>query len=385
MARTKRSARFLSTPHALIAIGAIALFLIAAYFVFFWNVEKFDRAAADVKQAVTKLPPPPPTLDTADYNRRMLALAHINIASTTLDVALATSTASSTVLLRSESASTSVSVKGKLWPKATVYPALGALLPFNRIVAYYGNYYSTGMGILGEYEEGTVLAKLKSTVAAWEAADPSTPVVPAIEYIDVTAQGSAGKDGKYRARMPDTQIDKALDMAQQVNGIVVLDIQVGLSTVQDEVPLIDTYLAKPNVHLALDPEFDMWGGHPPGTVVGTMDASTINWAIQHLSKIVDDNHLPPKILVIHRFTTDMVTNAEDIHPTPEVQVVMQMDGWGSPQRKTNTYVHVVEPEPVQFTGFKLFYKNDLKETPARLMTPQEVLRLTPAPIFIQYQ
>jgi hypothetical protein len=51
----------------------------------------------------------------------------------------------------------------------------------------------------------------------------------------------------------------------------------------------------------------------------------------------------------------------------------------------NTYKQVIQPEPVQFTGFKLFYKADLQAPAHRLMTPAEVLSLTPAPIFIQYQ
>jgi hypothetical protein len=45
----------------------------------------------------------------------------------------------------------------------------------------------------------------------------------------------------------------------------------------------------------------------------------------------------------------------------------------------------VQGEPVQFTGFKLFYKNDLKKEPKRLLTPEELLKLTPKPIYIQYQ
>lgn len=391
MARKSKGSRGnwrMGRAHIALVIGCAVIFGIAAYVVFFWNVASFDRAAAQVGKTLAIDPPPPPKLDKNAYNERVLALAHIPLASTTLSQIIplnASTTATSSLLMATSTASTSVSIKGKLWPTATVYPNYGALLPFNRIVAYYGNFYSKGMGVLGEYPEDVVLAKLKNAVAEWQAADPTTPVVPAIEYIDVTAQGSAGKDGMYRARMPDSQIDKALEMAHQVNGIVVLDIQVGLSSVQQEVPLVDSYLVRPDVHLALDPEFDMPGSIPPGHVIGTMDATTINWAIQHLSKIVDDNHLPPKILVIHRFTEEMVTNYQNIKPTPEVQVVVQMDGWGSWIRKTNTYNRVVAPEPVQFTGFKIFYKNDLKEDPPRLMTPGEVLKLTPAPIFIQYQ
>ena len=185
--------------------------------------------------------------------------------------------------------------------------------------------------------------------------------------------------------MPDTQIDKALEMAKKVDGIVILDIQVGLSTVQEEMPHLDKYWAEPAVHLALDPEFAMHGGTPPGRVIGTMSAENINWAAQYLAKIVRDNNLPPKILVIHRFTEEMVTGYKRIEPLPEVQIVVQMDGWGFAAKKINTYNVVVYPEPVQFAGLKIFYKNDLKQEPSRLLTPQEILRLTPSPIFIQYQ
>jgi hypothetical protein len=230
-----------------------------------------------------------------------------------------------------------------------------------------------------------MIQRLKGVISQWQAADPSTPVIPAIDYIAVTAQGSAGKDGKYRLRMPDSQIDEALSLASQVHGIVILDVQVGLSTVQTEVPLLSTYLAMPNVHLALDPEFAMHDGAKPGTVIGSLDASDINWASNYLATLVQQNHLPPKILVIHRFTEEMVTNYKKIAPLPEVQVVMDMDGWGSQAKKIGTYSRVIYPEPVQFTGFKLFYKNDLLPPSTGMLTPAQVLKLTPQPSFIQYQ
>jgi hypothetical protein len=81
----------------------------------------------------------------------------------------------------------------------------------------------------------------------------------------------------------------------------------------------------------------------------------------------------------------MVTNYQNITPLPEVQVVIDMDGWGPPLKKINTYKAFVAPEPVQFTGFKIFYKNDLKPPSERLLTPGDLLKLTPQPMFIQYQ
>ena len=41
-------------------------------------------------------------------------------------------------------------------------------------------------------------------------------------------------------------------------------------------------------------------------------------------------------------------------------------------------------EPVEYTGFKLFYHNDTKKGDP-LMTPQDLLRLNPKPVYVQYQ
>ncbi|MFA6414881.1 MAG: hypothetical protein WC217_03135 [Candidatus Paceibacterota bacterium] len=315
---------------------------------------------------------PLPELNTADYNARMLALAHV--ASTTATF----STASTSVRVTS-------TTTPSLWPVATVYPNADAILPFKRIVAYYGNFYSKQMGVLGEYPADEMLAKLASTTELWAAADPTTPVVPAIHYIATVAQASAGREGKYILRMPDDQIEHALDLAKEAKGIVFLDVQVALSTLSYELPQLEKYLAMPQVHLAIDPEFSMKSGNRPGSVIGTFDAADINYAAQYLARIVRENHLPPKVLVVHRFTYDMVTNYKKIQPLPEVQIVMDMDGFGSKAKKYGTYSRVIVPEPVQFTGIKLFYKNDSRPPADGLLSPTEVLKLTPAPSYIQYQ
>src|SRR3989344_2825122 len=64
-----------------------------------------------------------------------------------------------------------------LWPAQAVYPNAGAILPFHRIVAYYGNLYSKKMGVLGEYPEEEMLARLNTEVEKWQTADPETPVM----------------------------------------------------------------------------------------------------------------------------------------------------------------------------------------------------------------
>jgi len=271
------------------------------------------------------------------------------------------------------------------WPVKLQYPLAGAILPFHRIVAYYGNFYSKKMGVLGEYPTEEMFKRLQEEIKKWQAADSTVSVIPALHYIAVTAQGYPGKGDKYRLRMPFKQIDSVIRMAARINALVFLDIQVGLSTVQDEVPLLEPYLKMPQVHLGIDPEFSMKTGKKPGTVIGTMDATDINFTIKYLADLAKANQLPPKILVVHRFTHAMVTNYKNIKPCPEVQVIMDMDGWGAQSRKLSTYREYISREPVQFTGFKLFYKNDFREANSRMMTPEEVLRLKPKPVYIQYQ
>ncbi len=272
------------------------------------------------------------------------------------------------------------------WPvKNQPYPLAGAILPFKRIIVYYGNLHSKKMGALGEYPPKEMWSRLNAEVKNWEKADPSTPVQAGVHYIAAVASGTPGNDGKYINRMGNNQIDSVMKIAKMHNAIVFLDLQVALSTVKDELPRIEKYLALPNVHLGIDPEFSMKTGARPGTRVGTYDASDINYTSQYLTDLVKKHKLPPKVFVVHRFTRKMVTNYKNIKLRPEVQLVMHMDGWGQPELKKGTYRHFIESEPVQFTGFKIFYKNDIKNAPNRLLKPEELLKLKPIPVYIQYQ
>lgn len=272
------------------------------------------------------------------------------------------------------------------WPIIpTSYPSGESILPNKRVIAYYGNLYSKKMGVLGEYPPKELWRRLNEEVKAWEEADPSTPVLPAIHYIAIVAQGNPQKDGTHRYRMPAAQIDSVLAIAKMGNAIVFLDIQVALSSLRAEVPTLEKYLKMPNVHLGIDPEFSMKEGNKPGTKIGWFNADDVNYCSDYLAKLVKENKLSPKILIVHRFTQGMVKEYKRIRVHPEVQLVMNMDGWGSPVLKFSTYKRYIYKEPVQFTGFKLFYKNDLKNPPHRMLTPEELLKLTPQPIYIQYQ
>ncbi len=270
------------------------------------------------------------------------------------------------------------------WPTSPSSSRPGAILPNRRIVAYYGNPLSRRMGALGEYPVDEMLERLDREVQAWREADPDTPVQPALHLVAVVAQADGGRDGKYRARMADTLVERVYEWAQRAGAIMFLDIQVGLASIEEELPRLEKFLSRPDVHLGIDPEFSMKSGARPGTRIGTFDAADINHTSRFLADIVERYDLPPKVLVVHRFTQSMVTNATDIRRDPRVQVVMHMDGWGAPWLKFDSYREFILREPVEFTGFKIFYKNDTR-TGTSILTPMELVQLVPAPVYVQYQ
>ena len=291
------------------------------------------------------------------------------------------------------------------WPTGPV-PLPGAILPGKRIVAFYGNPLSKKMGALGEfvtrredkkdstgkkiyagYDTDSLFKRMDKQIKEWTDADPTTPVQPALQLIASVAQGDPGKDGNYRLRMDSVVIEEVYNWAVRKNAILVLDVQIGGSTVEAEVRRLMPWLNRPNVHLGLDPEFSMHysrEGLQPGKKIGIMDAKEINWAIDTLSRIVLEKKLPPKVLIVHRFTRQMVSNASKIKLTPTVQVVMDMDGWGQPWLKFDSYSAYEVIEPVQFTGFKIFFHNDTKRGDD-ILSAREVLHLLPRPLYIQYQ
>jgi len=271
------------------------------------------------------------------------------------------------------------------WPVGCPAPLPGSILPSKRIIAYYGNPLSKKMGALGEFPKDDMLRRLKGEASRWQAADPATPVQPALHLIAVVAQGAPGKAGKYRMIMPDNIINQVYGWAKEAGALMFIDIQTGHDDIRTVLPRFEWILKNPDVHLGIDPEFNLIkSGKMPGTKIGTYDAADINYASGYLQTLVKKYNLPPKVFIVHRFTRNGVTNSKNIVLHPEVQMVMHMDGWGAPWLKRDSYKSYVVAEPVQYTGFKLFYHNDTKKGHP-LMTPQEVLKLNPKPLYIQYQ
>jgi hypothetical protein len=184
----------------------------------------------------------------------------------------------------------------------------------------------------------------------------------------------------YIAYADDSTIQHYVDFTAANDMLLILDVQFGRKTVAQEIEAVRQWLSYPHVHLAIDPEFSVKEGETPGIDLGQIDAADVRTAQELLAEIVRGEGLPPKLLVVHQFNLYSITNREQIAQIPDVQFVLEVDGWGAPEAKRETYAVVGGNVPHEFYGFKLWYRQDVP-----LMTPAEVMALQPPPDLVIYQ
>lgn len=254
-----------------------------------------------------------------------------------------------------------------------------SLLQSHLLVTYYGNPHSAAMGVLGRLS-GEARADALARQAAAYAALTVKRVLPAYHLVAVVAQPHAGKDGRWRRRESADVIRALLDEARARNFHLVLDVQPGRAAVLDELTHLRPFLAEADVHLALDPEFAMAEGRVPGRTIGRMSAADVNAAARFLGALVRASGLPPKVLIVHQFTVGMLPDVARIEPVPGVDLVLDMDGFGSRELKLASYRTIMRRWPANFAGMKLFYTIDTK-----LFSPGDVMGLKPQPSVVIYQ
>lgn len=259
-------------------------------------------------------------------------------------------------------------------------PMVDGLLPHYRILTYYGHPHDARMGIIAEYPIEEVHRLLLEEAARYQIADPTREVMPAFELIATVAQEDPGADGTYILDTDIKTLTEWVNYAADHDLLVFLDVQIGRGTVASEFEKVRSLLLRPNVHLAIDPEFSMAEGQTPGDHIGSVWAESITYAQNELAAMVKANGLPPKVLIVHQFREDMIKAKETLAPVAGVQLVIDADGFGDPALKTSVYNILVRDEPVEFGGIKLFYKQDKP-----LMDPADVVDLKPSPDLIIYQ
>jgi hypothetical protein len=255
------------------------------------------------------------------------------------------------------------------------------LFPDYRLVGFCGTPGAPELGELqGNFPKETKELETKAAPYA-----QGRPLLPVFELIAVVVQSGAGPDGKYRRRVDDSIVNAYLRAARKSKALLLLNIQPGQSDFLTEVKSFESYLREPDVGVALDPEWAMKPKQRPGRFYGQTDGETINDVAAYLSNLVTEGNLPEKALVFHQVNRGVLKDEVELKPLPGVAFIKSVDGLGPVHSKIETYDylmttirHGVHP------GFKLFFDEDSRNG-NRLMTPKEVLALSPQPEYVMYE
>ena len=252
------------------------------------------------------------------------------------------------------------------------------ILPEQRVVAYYGAPQDDELGILGIGSPRRAARRLERQAKPY--ARPGRPVLPAFELIAAIVTSEPGDGGDHSIRQDAATVRRYLRVARAHRMLLLLDIQPGYAPFLQEARALERWLREPDVGLALDPEWSLRPPLLPAQEIGSTDAATVNEVSRYLSGIVRRHDLPQKLLIVHRFTGDMIENEDDLEQNPGVALVVNVDGFGDRPNKISKYRDFTRDLRRRYNGFKLFYNEDLN-----LMKPKQVLRLRPEPDLVVYE
>ncbi len=247
-------------------------------------------------------------------------------------------------------------------------------------MALYGHPGSTILGVLGEQDAEAGARRAIDVAAAYEGF--GRRVVPTFEIIASVASSEAGSDGDFSNEFSFDRFEPHLLAAAANDMHVVFDLQTGRARFPDQAREYEALWLQPHASIALDPEWRVGPDERPGGGrIGTVDAVEVQETIDYLDALITTNDLPPKMCIVHQFRQAMITNKEQIRGTDNVQVVIQMDGFGPLENKRGTWARTVSNLPEgAFTGWKNFYDED-QPTP----TPAETMANEPQPRFVSFQ
>ena len=256
------------------------------------------------------------------------------------------------------------------------------VFPRYRLVGYAGVTGASTLGRLGTGPLDQRVAEIERRAKPYAA---GREILPVTEVIACVVQGSPGRDGKYRVRLTDAQIATYHKAARKHRAIMLLNLQPGRSEFITEAKAFRKWLEKPDIGVALDPEWAMDAGQQPGGAYGHTTGAELDEVARYLSGLVKKYDLPEKVLVYHQVARSVVREESGLKDHDGVVVIKSVDGLGPPESKRNTY-RVVNKTTPKFVhaGFKLFFTED-REGGGRLMTPKEVLSLKPRPEYVMYE
>lgn len=255
------------------------------------------------------------------------------------------------------------------------------VFPSRRMLALYGSPDAPALGPLGRQDLPSTIARAKKLAASYRSVSRE-PVIPAFEIIVTVASASPGADNQYSSVIDPAVIRPWVDAAEKAGVYVALDLQPGRTDFLTQAKRYTELLRRPNVGLALDPEWRLKPNQVHLTQIGSVGADEVNATSAWLARLVRDNGLPQKTFILHEFDANMLADRERINAArPELATIIHADGHGVPSVKMETWRRIVtDLPPGVFMGWKNFYTED-KPT----FTPAQTMAVRPTPWFISYQ
>ncbi len=261
------------------------------------------------------------------------------------------------------------------------------------IVAYYGRPGVKSLGVLGQHSLEAIIPIIQKKANAYKKASGNPNVVPGFDIIYGLAAADPGRSGNYLIPLSSKKLMPYINASKEHGFMTFIDTQLGKMTPLQAVQPVLKYLQHKNVHLAIDPEFEVHGlDMRPGKIIGHVTGKQINQVQAAMTDYMQKHNIKEKkMLIVHMFRHTMVTNKQDLKTFDNIDLIFNLDGHGSPRLKTNIYNAIYTKRVAHEVagGFKLFFDEDKP----RLMTPKEVLGLKPVsggqikemPKFINYQ
>ncbi|MEE2057699.1 hypothetical protein [Rhodococcus artemisiae] len=255
------------------------------------------------------------------------------------------------------------------------------LFPDRRFVALYGHPGGPALGAFGEQDTAGAITRVRDLADRYQQFS-AEPVLPAFEIIATVASADPGTDGRFSRITPPDLLRPVIDEAEAAGVYVILDLQPGHTHFLEQARIYEEFLARPNVGLALDPEWRLAPGQQHMVQIGSVDSAEINEVVAYLADIVQRHDLPQKMLVLHQFRSSMITGREFVDAgRPEISVVLHADGHGSPAQKFDTWSALQSGLPPQIhMAWKNFYDEDLPT-----FTPEQTMAIEPKPVFVSFQ
>ncbi|HXK34100.1 MAG TPA: hypothetical protein VNM91_08830 [Dehalococcoidia bacterium] len=256
-----------------------------------------------------------------------------------------------------------------------------SLLADNQAVVFYGTPLARGLGILGQFEGADAADRVRRQAELFDQLNgDGRGAFGVMDLIYAVVQDQPTSNGLFLSYMPDQVVNAYIGHAEAHGVQVMLDLQIGRGDVLEEVKKIERFLVNPRVHVAIDPEYAVGSGGWPLATPGTIDGHQINAVQDYVASLVAAHHLPPKMVVVHQYLADTIRDGEAVRDVPDVDLVLNYDGFGAIGEKDKKYRYFSGQPHAQHPGYNIFLQLD-----ERVLSEQELMQLEPLPDVVFYQ